>query len=363
MPDTRVGLQILIVAPGRHPAAAVERAMARLRDEQRVPHEIHVVAPRARLVELQRDCFGAGATRFAAGCAAAGFSRDEILFNQRTLHALDEHAVADGTTGADRVLALLRQLSSSDEVALTVVVCEDAGPAGHFLHAALHVAGRILDRLLVDTSTTPVHRKGSKASGDGKGTPHLELPVLLWPANEPVPHTYAEAVKRRRIERLRIAKPDVLRLDVRRRTLVVGETVLTLPAMQFFWMYYLASVSGERFPLAELTGAFASGRRQPVQMTQKLPDGRVRVFPADLQRAFVQLFPMAADKFDAMYLRSCGPQPGLPSTISKINAALRRALGRGAAPYLIQGGRGAGGYRLTLPAPGIQIVGLDPRRP
>jgi hypothetical protein len=144
---------------------------------------------------------------------------------------------------------------------------------------------------------------------------------------------------------------------------VVGETVVTLPAMQFFWMYCLASTTGERIPLAELTGAFASGRRQPVPMTQKLPDGRVRVFPADLQRAFVQLFPMAADKFDAMYLRSCGPQPGLPSTISKINAALRRALGRGAAPYLIQGGRGAGGYRLTLPASGIQIVGLDPRRP
>jgi hypothetical protein len=60
-------------------------------------------------------------------------------------------------------------------------------------------------------------------------------------------------------------------------------------------------------------------------------------------------------------MRSCGPHPGLPSTISKINAALRRALGRGAAPYLIQGGRGAGGYRLTLPASGIQIVGIDTR--
>jgi hypothetical protein len=288
-------------------------------------------------------------------------SRDEILFNQRTLHALDEQAVADGSSGADCVLALLRQLSSSDDVALTVVVCEDAGPAGHFLHAALHVAGRIPDRLLVDTSMPPARSKGPKASRNGKGTPHLELPLLLWPANEPVPHTYAEAVQRRRIERRRIAKPDVLRLDVRRRTLVVGETVVTLPAMQFFWMCYLASTSGERFPLAELSGAFASGRRQPVPMTQKLPDGRVRMFPADLQRAFVQLFPMAADKFDAMYLRSCGPQPGLPSTISKINAALRRALGRGAAPYLIQGGRGAGGYRLTLPASGIQIVGIDTR--
>lgn len=363
MPDARAGLQILIVAPGRHPAAAVERAMLRLRDEQRVPHEIHVVAPRERLAELQRACFGAGAARFAAACAATGFSRDEILFNQRTLHALDEPAVADGSTGADRVLALLRQLSSSDAVVLTVVVCEDAGPSGHFLHAALHVAGRIPDRLLVDTSPAPAHGKGHKVSRTGDGTRHVELPVLLWPAGELVPQTYAEAVKRRRVERLRLAKPDVLRLDARRRTVSVGETTVTLPAMQFFWTYYLASTCGERFPLAELTGAFASGRRQPAQLTQKLPEGRVRVFPADLHRAFVQLFPMAADKFEAMYLRSCGPQPGLPSTISKINAALRRALGGGAGPYLIQGGRGAGGYRLALPASGIQIVGVDPRRP
>src|SRR5688572_20905934 len=151
MPDTRAGLQILIVAPGRHPAAAVERAMLRLCDEQRIPHEIHVLAPRDRLTELQRACFGAGAARFAAGCAAAGLSRDEILFNQRTLHPFEGHAVTDGSTGAEHVLALLRQLSSSGDVALTVVVCEDAGPVGHFLHAALHVVGGIPDRLLVDT--------------------------------------------------------------------------------------------------------------------------------------------------------------------------------------------------------------------
>ena len=338
--------------------------MARLREERRIPHEIHVVAPRERLAELQRDLLGGGAggARFAEACAAAGFQRDEILFTQRTLHAIAAHSGVDCSAEADRMLAMLRQLAASEDSWLTVVLCEDAGAAGYVLQAAAQIAGRIQDRLLVDAWMRSVRTRGARGGGAAEECRYLELPLLLWPADEPAPQTYVEAVKRRRTERLRIANPGELRLDVRRRTVSVGETTVTLPAMQFFWTYYLACTTGERFPLAELTHVLASRRRQPAQLTQKLPDGRVRVFPEDLQRAFVQVFPMAADKFDAMLLRACGPHPGLPSTISKINAALRRALGRGAAPYLIQGGRGAGGYRLTLPSSGIQITGLDVRR-
>lgn len=361
MPDTRTELHILVVAPGRRPADAVERAIARLSEDQTVPHEIHVVASSDRVAELQRALLGDGGSRFAAACVAAGFSRDEILFNRRTLHSVGEHA-GDCAADADRVVAILRQVAASDGAALTLVLCEDAGAAGYLLQAALQVVGKVQDRLLVDTSM-PSIGKQTATSRRPDEYHHVELPLLLWPANEPAPQTYADAVKGRRTERLRIAQPDVLRLNARKRTLSVGETTITLPAMQFFWMYYLALTTDERLPLTELTNVLASGRRQPAQLTQKLPDGRVRVFPADLQRAFVQLFPMAADKFDAMYLRSCGPHPGLPCTISKINAVLRRALGRGAAPYLIQGGRGAGGYRLTLKPSGVHIAGVETRRP
>ena len=122
-----------------------------------------------------------------------------------------------------------------------------------------------------------------------------------------------------------------MRLDCRRRLVTIGETTLTLPAMQFFWLYYLATVPGARFPLAELSSLAGGGR--PPHFTQKLSESRFRVFPADLQRVFAHVFPMATDKFDPMFRRSCGVHPGLPSTISKINAALRRALGRGAEPY------------------------------
>ena len=359
MPDTRSGLHILVVAPGRRPVETFERAIERLREDHRMPHEIHVVATRDRLAAVQHSFFAAPG-RFGELCAAAGFARDEILFNGRTLHVVIEDGGPHESSGdADRTLALLKQLSSADDSSLTVVVAEDAGVAGHLLHAALQVVGRVADRLLIDLASD-ADRKRTRA--DAGVCRYLELPVLLWPAIEPVPATYADAVQRRRLEQARVRRPDVLRLDCRSRVASVGDTRVTLPALQFFWLWYLASTPGERFPLAELTSLTGGARRQPGQLTQRLADGRVRVFPGDLQRAFAQMFPSAVDKFDAMYQRACGPHPGLPSTISKINGTLRRALAGGAGPYLIKGGRGAGGYRITLPASAIQIVASDSKR-
>lgn len=335
---------ILVVLPGRDPAGTLGRALRYLGDDRRMPHEVRVVAAPDRAAVVVREVLGVcGAARFAEACARAGFARDEILFNQRTVHAVD--ADRDGAVAAERLLALLRTPCHADDCALTVVVADDAGVAGYLLQACLHVVGRPSDRLLIDLGDVPF-----------SGRSPVDVPLLLWPAAERIPATFADAVAQRRNERRRIVRPDVLRLDRRRRVLTVGETTIALPATQFFWLHYLASAPGERFPLAELS-AGANGRPQP--FTQRLSDGRVRTFPEDLQHAFVRMFPKAADKFDGMYRSACGAPPGLPSTISKINGALRRALGRGAAPYLIAGGRGAGGYRLTLPPSSIHVTGGD----
>jgi hypothetical protein len=349
MPYLRQGLHILVVVPGRLPVIVLERAFAQLGQERRMPHEIHVIATARQLADVQPLFSGNGAGRFSQLCAAAGFPRDEILFNQRTLHVADD-LLGDCTGAADRMLQVLRQLSAAGRASLTAVITGDAGALGHLLHAALHIVAGTDDRLLLDDA----HPRGTRRRPPT--CDYVEVPLLLWPANEPLPATFAEAVRRRRLERRRVVRPDPLRLDVRRRVVSVGETSFRLPAMQFFWLYYLASTPGERFPLAEIVQVLSTARRSGAQVTQKLSDGRVRTFPGDVQRAFIQLYPQAGDKFDAMFQRACGPQPGLPSTISKINAALRCALGRGAQPYLIQGGRGAGGYRLTLPAAVIQIV-------
>lgn len=337
---------ILVVVPRRDPAGTLRRALRYLGEERRMPHEVRVVlAPDEAAVVLQELLGNSGAASFAEACARAGFARDEIVFNQRTVHVLD--ADRDGASAAERLLDLLRKPCHADECVLTVVVADDAGVAGYLLHACLHVVGRPSDRLLIDV-----------ADAAFSGRPPVDVPLLLWPAAERIPATFADAVAQRRNERRRIVRPDVLRLDRRRRVLIVGETTIALPATQFFWLHYLASTPGERFPLAELA-AGANGRPQP--FTQRLSDGRVRAFPEDLQRAFVRMFPKAADKFDGMYRSACGAPPGLPSTISKINGALRRALGRGAAAYLIAGGRGAGGYRVTLSPSSIDITGGDAR--
>jgi hypothetical protein len=356
--DPRRSSHILVVAPGQDPAGTLECAVVFLGDEKRIPDEIHVVASRQRLAAIQIALLSpAGARRFAALCAQAGFARDEILFNRRTLHSLDVNGEGGCAAAADRLLDLLRRLPSSEDTALTVAVAEEAGLPGYLLHCCLQVAGRSSDRLVI---LTPGAASATRARSGRPACRQFEVPLLLWPPTDPPPATYAEAVLTRRTERRRAARRDVLRLDRRRRTVASGETSLTLPAMQFFWLYYLASTPGERLPLAELTDRFgAAGQYQP--FAQKLSDGRVRTLPADLRRVFLELFPHAADKFDAMYRRASGPNPGLPSTISKINAALRRGLGRGAGPYLIEGGRGAGGYRLSLPSSAIQIVGADVR--
>jgi hypothetical protein len=81
-------------------------------------------------------------------------------------------------------------------------------------------------------------------------------------------------------------------------------------------------------------------------------DGVVR----HIRRVFATLFPEAVDEFPVVFKRACGPTPGLPSIIAKLNASLKRALGAGAEPYLIAGGRGAGGYRLTLPPAQIRLM-------
>lgn len=353
MVDTRLPLHILVVAPGSAPTRTLERALARLGRECRPPHEIRVLGRPDRLAELHRAFVASrAARRFADLCNAAGFSRDEILFNGRTLHPVDVPAGDASNETADEVLNLLRTFTAGS-LSLTVVIAEDAGVAGHLLFGALHLAGRATDRVLVD-----VMRPASRARDNHDA--QVEVPLLLWPANEPSPATYAEAVQRRRIERRRIVTPDVLSLDRRRRTVSVGETVLTLPAMQFFWLHYLALSAGERFPLAELSAHITSRGLRP--FVQKLSSGRVRTFPADLQRAFVQMVPAGADTFEGMYQRACGLHPGLPSTISKVNAALRRALGRGAGPYLVEGGRGTGGYRITLSPSAIQIVGAEMKK-
>jgi hypothetical protein len=320
---------LLLVADGGS-TSLLERSLVRAHADNRLPHEIHIVGPRAPLTELQTDLLSAdGAGGFGAMCARLGITRDEVLFNQRSFHLLNIDAhTTDLCPCADRIFHLFHQLHAGHHQ-LTVIGASAAGSLAVITHGVLQIVAKPADRFLLDM-----------------GAAFAEVPLLLL--DEVSASTYREVVSARRAERVRRERPDPLRISVRKRHVRVSDTPIALPAMQFFWLYYLACTPGELFPLQELSTALSSSRRASLPLVQRLSDGRTRTFPHDLQRAFARVFPKATDKFEAMFQRACGPQPGLPSTVSKINAALRRALGRGAEPYLIRGGRGTGGYRLTL---------------
>ena len=356
MNQTARNLHILVLVGGAGLPTMVECALGRAREQSRVPDEIHLVGAPDVLTQLHRQLLrdAGGRSRIVEICARLSITRDDILLNRRTMHSIRPGDAPFLGDEAERMFQLLRQLGEEGRRELTVVVAHNAAALGVLAHAAMQVVARPHDRFFVEVEQSRPRRR--KSADRARCWRCAEVPVLLRHRDDtPVAH-YMEAVDARRVERQRLESPDPLRLDVRRRAVSIGRTSVRLPAMQFFWLYYLASSAGERFPLAEISATLSSPRRSSPVFVQKLAGGATRSFPADLQRAFARVFPLAADRFDTMFLRSCGPHPGLPSTVSKINAALRKALGRGAAPYLIKGGRGSGGYRLTLPSNFIHVV-------
>jgi hypothetical protein len=122
-------------------------------------------------------------------------------------------------------------------------------------------------------------------------------------------------------------------------------------------MFCLATLAPNGLPLRVLCDNFdieADGR---IIIASEHPErAHLDVLIRQIRRVFTMLFPESADEFPSVFKRACGPTPGLPSVVAKLNAHLRRALGVGAEPYLIAGGRGAGGYRLTLLPAQIELV-------
>jgi hypothetical protein len=169
--------------------------------------------------------------------------------------------------------------------------------------------------------------------------------------------SYEELATSRLLARRRLAYPGMLVFDGPRRTIGIDNVELRVARLQFFWMFCLATLAPRVLPFRMLSGNFEIG-----------PDGRVTVAPRHPERAqlesvvrhithvFVTLYPEAADEFPLVFKRAFGPTPGLPSIMAKLNARLKRTLGAGATPYLIAGGRGAGGYRLTMLPSQITLV-------
>jgi hypothetical protein len=330
------------------------------RDRRRVD-ELHVLASirtgdslRAQLVRPP-----GGGDPVGDVCRRLGIVRSDILFGARTIHLLgdpDEHA-AFGSV-ADDALEVLRSLcTGSNEIAL--VAAPDAGATSVLAYAALQFIGRPFDRFFfLDDGTSSAVPKSAPAGRRiaAKGPLGLlELPTVLAVRPLDRGETFQHLAESRRLARQRLSQPGSLILNGPRRTVRIDDTEFSLPRLQFFWLFALAALAPGALPLKTLTDAFHVDAHGRVVVAAPQPErATLEAIIASVKKVFITLFPDAADEFAQIFKRACGPLPGLPSIVAKINARLKNTLGIGATPYLIAGGRSAEGYRLTLPPASIR---------
>jgi hypothetical protein len=243
---------------------------------------------------------------------------------------------------------------------VTVVASSEAGAVGYLAYSALQFVGKLVARFFVlDVRPMPgVTSERRRGRGRRASRPTLsEVPIILAERPMQPSQSYTELVTSRRLVRRRLSQPGTLTLDGRRRVIRIDDVELPVPRLPFFWMFCLATVAPHTIPFRLLFGNFdveADGR---ITIAATHPQrAQLDVHTRHMKRVFVTLFPEAADEFPLVFKRACGPTPGLPIVIAKLNALLKRALGVGAEPYLIAGGRGTGGYRLKLAPAQIELV-------
>jgi hypothetical protein len=321
--------------------------------------ELHVLASVDAADRLRTALLKPGTTSALADrCKHLGIAQADIVFSRRAIHGLGRF----GTSGsiADDVLDTLRKLCGDTMNDVTVVASSNAGVVGILAHSALQLVGKPTDRFFV-LAVGPRTRAASKPSRHREDRasrpPLLEVPAIL--AERPLLpiQSYTELAAARRLARRRLSQPGILTLDGRRRAIRIDDVELPVPRLQFFWMFCLATLAPQALPLRLLCGNVDIETDGRITIASEHPQqAHLEVLARHMKRVFVTLFPNAGDEFPLVFRRACGPTPGLPSVIAKLNAQLKRAFGVGAEPYLIVGGRGTAGYRLTLPPAQLELV-------
>jgi hypothetical protein len=351
--------RVLVVAPGETPAVVHEAVTAVAAIDRICFDELHVFTSADRADRLRAVLLKSGtASALADRCRRLGIAKADILFGRRMIHALG----GSGTPGsiADDALRILGKLCGESMTEVTVVASSDAGVVGILAHSAFQLVGGHRDRFFVldvgpmagDASTHRRRREGRLSR------PTLFEVQTILAARPVLPsQSYSELAASRRVARRRLSQPGAFLMDGRRRAIEIDDVVLAVPRLQFFWLFCLGTLAPKALPLRSLCGNVDVGTDGRIAVASKHPHrADVEVVARHLGRVFAALFPDVADEFPSVFRRACGPSPGLPSVIAKLNAHLKRALGGGAEPYLIAGGRGAGGYRLTLPPAQITLV-------
>lgn len=320
--------------------------------------ELHVLTSADAADRLSAVLLKPGtASALADRCRRLGIAKADILFGRRTIHAVGGSGTPDRI--ADDALIILRTFCEDSRNEVTVVASSDAGVLGILAHAALQLVGRPADRFFVlDVRPPAGDGSGPRRRREGRGSHPalLQVETILADKTAPANQSYHDLAASRRLSRRRLSQPGMLVLNGRRRVVRIDDVELSLPRLQFFWLFCLATLAPQALPLRVLSANVAVDTDGRIAVASKHPQrAHLEALVRHIRRVFVTLFPEATEEFPFVFKRACGPAPGLPSAIAKLNGHFRRALGSGAEPYLIAGGRGAG-YRLTLPPAAIKLA-------
>jgi hypothetical protein len=327
--------RIGVIIPGRRPQV-IQDAVTLLVADRTPLHELHVLTPAETAVAFRAALSRTKQARwFTRARPARGIVGDRRMV----------HTVGRGETlgsAADDLLRSFRDVCDDPLNDVRLVIASDAGPLGLVATQVFQWAAKPGDRVFLLTRSTKRRAGRSRSSAEV-----VELPFVL-PEQPLAPDTtYQQLAASRRIERRRQLEPRTLTLDRARRIAIADDTEISLPRVQFFWLYCFATLAPTAFPLPELIGRITVNETRVVVAHAQAAD--LEVLISHVRDAFLELFPHAEREFPAFLVRACGQTPGLPSVVAKVNRAIRQALGTAAEPYLIAGGRRTGGYRLTLP--------------
>lgn len=318
--------------------------------------ELHVVVS-ADAEVAARDAMCAWlkkSSAFARMCRTAGIDRHRLLLGTRALRVVDvKLAGGIGWDLANGLLDIVREICTA-RTDLTIIVPQQAGAMAVAAHAALQIGGRPRDRfyLLAEPSASEratLARLRPSSRPQPRTTPRLmEFPVVLEERTSVV--SYQELAVERQRARRRLADPSPMIISPRRRTVTIDGTAIRLPRLAFYWVWATARCAPRLLPTRALYGNFDVDRNGRLTITADADEQpRTEAAVRQLEQLFVTLFPASADEFALVLKRACGASPGLPGTMSRINAALKRELGIAADPYTIVSERGSDGYRFKSP--------------
>lgn len=293
-------------------------------------------------------------------CRRLGIKPAQELFSRRAVHLLDQVGWANKRSdigrAVDVALDVIRALSCSGENHLDVVVEEGDTYRALAFAFSLQVAGGPADRLFVIREhpllTTAIRKRivldfwhptravrvGSRVIAEDDLLQRVEVPLLLtgqlgrdWAS------PYLELVRRRRHQLTLRREPATLTVNLAERRVQIDGVTAQLTPMQFFWYAYLAMTAPQKLIARDLREAPSQTGTNCATVAHQLSALHSRIFPNQHNKRPIVLRGAGAD-----------PASGLRPIVAKINAALRAALGPGAAPYLISTSRGTGGYALSL---------------